>query len=233
MNPKDTPYSLSALRALALHTQGLTTPLGTDEPPAEEAIFEIVKRLGSIQIDTLQMVQRSHYLVLWSRLGKYFPAEFDRLAYNPAQRRIFEGWQHAACYIPLDEHRYQRPLMRRLRAQPGEHFRHWLAEPGNEAVFHAVLDRIRSEGALRAADFEYNGPKRGSWWDWKPAKTALEHHFAIGDLMISERVNFQRVYDLTERVLPAWVDTCEPTTEERDRRWIDDAARSLGVCEPL
>jgi uncharacterized protein YcaQ len=84
---------------------------------------------------------------------------------------------------------------------------------------------------LRGADFEYDGPKRGSWWDWKPAKNALEHLFARGELMISDRVNFQRVYDLSERVLPAWVDRIEPTRAERDRFWIERNLRVLGVCD--
>jgi hypothetical protein len=95
-----------------------------------------------------------------------------------------------------------------------------------------VLERIRQEGALKGADFEYHGPKRGSWWDWKPAKTALEFRYAYGDLMITSRANFQRVYDLTERVLPAWVDTKEPTLDERNRHWIEQGVRASGVCQP-
>jgi hypothetical protein len=95
-----------------------------------------------------------------------------------------------------------------------------------------VLERIYREGALRAADFEYQGPKRGSWWDWKPAKIALEYLFARGDLMIANRVNFQRVYDLTERILPAWVQTSPPTLEERDRYWVEQGLMGLGICLP-
>jgi uncharacterized protein YcaQ len=96
-----------------------------------------------------------------------------------------------------------------------------------------VLERIRKEGALRAADFEYQGPKRGSWWDWKPAKTALEYLYAFGELMIADRVNFQRVYDLTERILPTWVDTRPPTQEERDRYWVEQASLALGIGTPM
>jgi hypothetical protein len=96
-----------------------------------------------------------------------------------------------------------------------------------------VLERIRQEGALRAADFEYHGPKRGSWWDWKPAKMALEYLYAFGDLMISERVNFQRMYDLTERVLPGWVDTTPPSLQQRDRYWLEQAALALGIARPM
>ena len=97
-------------------------------------------------------------------------------------------------------------------------------------MMEEVRERIRAIGALRGADFEYSGPKRGSWWDWKPAKEALEYLYATGELMIAERRNFQRVYDLTERVLPEWVDQSEPTVEQRDRHWVELGVRALGAC---
>ena len=224
-------YPLLALRTLALHTQGLTTPNGAEPPPTSESIRGVVAQLGGVQIDTLHVVQRSHCLVLWSRLGTYDPADFHRLIYDPAQRCLFEGWLRAACILPLEEYRYQVPLQRRLRVQPASWSARWLAEPGSRELIQSVLERVRREGGLRVADFEYHGPKRGSWWDWKPAKHALEHLYAWGDLMIAGRVNFQRVYDLTERVLPAWVDTTAPTADERDRRWVEQGVRTFGACE--
>jgi uncharacterized protein len=96
----------------------------------------------------------------------------------------------------------------------------------------AILERIRVEGALRGSDFENTGTRRGSWWNWKPAKMALEHLLSFGDLMIAGRVNFQRIYDLTERVLPKWVDTTEPSAEERDRFWLTRSAKTLGISLP-
>ena len=110
------------------------------------------------------------------------------------------------------------------------------APPAGQAatgeLVRQVRERILNEGPMRVADFEYEGPKRGSWWDWKPAKTALEYLFAFGDLLIANRINFQRVYDLSERVLPGWVDTSEPSMEQRDRYWLDQAARALGISQP-
>jgi hypothetical protein len=197
-----------------------------------ERIYSQVEQLGCIQIDTLHVVQRSHYLVLWSRLGSYDPADFNRLIYDPTHRRLFEGWQHAATIIPLADYRYQMPHQRRLREHPGKVSAQWLAEPGTVDLLQIVRQRIHLEGGLRASDFIYDGPRRGSWWDWKPAKNALEHLYAWGELAISNRVNFQRVYDLTERVLPVWVELSEPSAEERDRYWIELAARALGVCTP-
>jgi uncharacterized protein len=223
-----TVYPLSAVRTLALHAQGLTRPNSLDDTPTPSSILRVVELLGCVQIDTLNLVRRSHYLVLWSRLGTYQPADFDRLVYSPEQRLLFEGWQRIASIIPIIDYRYQIPHQNRLKNDPSEGYTRWYNREGLE-LMSMVLERIRQEGELRAADFEYHGPKRGSWWDWKPAKTALEYLFAFGDLMISKRVNFQRAYDLTERVLPAWVDTHPPTIEQRDRYWLEQAALALGI----
>mgnify|MGYP001064707895 FL=1 len=226
-----TAYPLSALRAVALHAQSLGLP--NPAAPGFDDIFAAVRQVGCVQIDTLQMVHRSHLLTLWSRLGSFDPADFNRLAYSPAQRRLFEGWQHAACFIPLADYRYQMPHQRRLREGPHDWYQRWLSNQAHAELVPAVLARIRQEGALRASDFGADGHKPGGWWDWKPAKVALEYLYAFGDLFIADRVNFQRVYDLTERVLPDWVDTNEPTADERDHFWIEQGARALGVFDPL
>ena len=229
----NTIYDLPAVRALALHAQGLTTPNSLEGAPTREVIAATVKQLGCVQLDTLQMVRRSHYLVLWSRLGRYDPADFDNLIYDPAERRLFEGWQHAASIVPLEDYRYQIPHMRWLRENPAGMSLKWFQDPESSELLRMVMERIRQNGPVRAADFEYKGPKRGSWWDWKPAKNALEHLYAWGDLMIADRLNFQRIYDLRERVLPNWVDTSEPSREERDHYWVEQAARALGICQPI
>ncbi|HEX9091659.1 MAG TPA: crosslink repair DNA glycosylase YcaQ family protein [Anaerolineales bacterium] len=226
-----TVYPLSAARTLALYAQGLTNSNSADRKPSLDSINQLVEKLGCVQIDTLNLVQRSHYLVLWSRLGPYSPADFDSLIYTPEQRLLFEGWQRVASIIPLKDYRYQLPRMHNMRQNHSEGFLRWFDKEGHE-LLDTVLERIRNEGALRAADFEYHGPRRGSWWDWKPAKTALEYLFAFGDLMIANRVNFQRVYDLTERVLPAWVDTQPLSVEQRDHYWLEQAALALGIAQP-
>jgi hypothetical protein len=101
----------------------------------------------------------------------------------------------------------------------------------NRSLAAQVLERIRAEGGMRVGHFEYDGPRRGSWYDWKPVKMALEVLFACGDLMVADRVNFQRVYDLTERVLPGWVDAEPVTPAERRRFCLEQAALALGVFE--
>jgi uncharacterized protein YcaQ len=224
-------YPLSVARTLTLTAQGLCRPNRADLPPTSQAIQETVEQLGCVQIDTLNLVQRSHYLVLWSRLGAYNTADFDALVYNPQKRALFEGWQRVASFIPLKDYRYQLPRQQRMRQDHNEGFLKWFSQEGHE-LLDVVLERIQAEGALRAADFEYHGPRRGSWWDWKPAKTALEYLFAFGDLMVADRINFQRVYDLTERVLPEWVDLNLPNMEQRDRYWMEQAALALGIFTP-
>ncbi len=224
-------YPLSAARKLAVYSQGLAATKQINATAKPEDIQKTVERLGCVQLDTLNLVQRSHYLVVWSRLGSYAPADFDALLYAPEKRVLFEGWQRVASIIPLKDYRYQLPRMERMRKNHSEGFLKWFDQEGHE-LMPMVLERIRKEGGLRAADFKYHGPRRGSWWDWKPAKTALEYLFAFGDLMISNRIHFQRVYDLTERVLPEWVDTAQPTMEQRDRYWMERAALALGICQP-
>jgi uncharacterized protein YcaQ len=225
-----TVYPLAALRALALHTQLLDRPAGATPTPSLDSIYEVVNHLGAIQIDTLQMVARAHYLAVWSRHGTYDPSLFDQLFSR--ERKFFEGWYHAACYIPTHEYRYQMPRQRKARDGGHHWYGDWIDEPGNREMVAAVTGRIRAEGGLRTSDFDNPDHKRGSWWDWKPAKVALEYAYSYGDLMIAERVKFQRVYDLTGRVLPSWVDTTEPTDAERDRFWVERGAKALGACLP-
>lgn len=222
-------YPLSALRTVALHTQGLNKA-GVFSP-TRDTLYKVVNQIGCVQIDTLHMVRRSQYLVLWSRLGNFSPTEFDALT-SAGDRRLFEGWQHAASIIPLTEYRYQLPAQHNLREHPTNWYNRWLNETVQKEFVPKVLERVRSEGALKVSDFESDGHQGGTWWNWRPAKVALEFLYAYGELMIADRNKFQRIYDLTERVLPAWVDTTEPSVEERDRFWVERGAKALGIFLP-
>jgi uncharacterized protein YcaQ len=226
-----TIYPTSALRAVALRTQGLAAANGTHPAPTRDSIYNAIEQIGCVQIDTLHMVRRSQYLVLWSRLGTYNPVDLDALT-SAADRRLFEGWQHAATIIPLTEYRYQMVHQHNLREHPTNWYNRWLNETVQKDFVPQVLERVRREGALKVSDFESDGHTGGTWWNWRPAKVALEFLYAFGELMVADRVKFQRVYDLTERVLPKWVDTTEPTVEERDRFWVERGAKALGICLP-
>ncbi|MBZ0298344.1 MAG: winged helix DNA-binding domain-containing protein [Anaerolineae bacterium] len=227
-----TPVPLKASRALALYAQRLHRLPESSSLP--DAIYAVVERLGCVQIDTLHMVARSQYLVLWSRLGPYRRDQFDALIFDPDQRRLFEYWKKAASIIPLKHYRYSLPKMRGFRDSPSSWWRaRFLADEENVRLLKTVRQRLTEEGPLRAADFDYTGPRRDSWWDWKPAKHALEYLYNTGEAMIGNRINFQRVYDLRDRVLPDWVDQTEPTPEEAHRFHVEQAVKALGICEPL
>jgi uncharacterized protein YcaQ len=216
-------YPLSAVRDLALRAQGLAQ--NSEGTPSRQDVLDVVKRVGWLQIDTLQVVRRSQELVLWSRLGTYDAEDLARLAYDGQDRHLFEGWQHAACFLPLTDYRFQLRAKRASRRNWGS-----MGSAKNRELVKAVLARIEREGPMRAGDFDYDGPRRGSWWDWKPAKRALELLVNRGDLMVSSRVNFQRVYDLTGRVLPDWTDTTEPTQEQTLRHLLERSILALGAC---
>jgi hypothetical protein len=162
-----------------------------------------------VQIDTISVVARAHHHTLWTRVPGFRPEHLDTLV---AQRRAFEYWAHAAAYLPMSHYRFALPRMNALRR--GE--RHWIRHP-DFALMRAVVDRIRAEGALRARDFENPSGRSSGWWQWKPAKRALEQLYIQGDLMVSGRDGMEKIFDLPERVLPPDVDTREPSVEE----WAD------------
>jgi hypothetical protein len=173
-----------------------------------------------VQIDTISVVERAHHHVLWSRDRDYRPSVLPTLEVEP--RQAFEYWAHAAAYLPLSDFRYCLPRMRRIAAEGHEWF------PSDHRVVEWVRDRVRAEGPLRSQDFQSEGA-RGPWWDWKPAKAALEYLFQSGELMVVTRPGFQKLYDLAERVLPPETDTSFPSDEEIGDWYVRRAAASLGV----
>jgi uncharacterized protein YcaQ len=215
--------SPSAARRLAIACQCLDDGRGL--PRGREGAARIVERLGYVQIDTIAVVQRAHHHTLWARRPDYAPEYLHCLQAD--DRSVFEYWRGAACYLPMSDYRYYVPAMRGFADSPRT--REWLAS--NARLVKEVIRRIRREGPLASADFPApEGQKRGPWWDWKPEKQALETLFSMGELMISARRNFQRLYDLAERVLPARVSTEEPSREEMARFVVRRALTSTGAA---
>ncbi|MCH8063535.1 MAG: YcaQ family DNA glycosylase, partial [Chloroflexi bacterium] len=230
-------YLLSALRAIALHAQGLAQATYADRPTDGDRLYELIRQIGCVQIDTLQVVHRSQYLTLWSRVGNYDTSELDDLLSGNGvaeDRRLFEYWLHAACLIPIELYRHRMPLMRLFREGKVGWRRDWARRPENARLIEQTLEHVRTNGAVRVSDFD--NPEKGKgagWWEWKPAKRALEHLYDCGHLTIADRVRFQRVYDLPERVLPGQTDTTEPELEESHRYLLEQSMMSLGVCKPM
>jgi len=215
--------SMSMARRLALHRQGLD---GRWKLPAGvEGVAQTIERLGYVQIDTIAVVRRAHHHTIWARRPDYDPQMLHKL--QAEDRRVFEWWAPAASYIPMCDYRYYLPRMRAATHRPRT--RKWMQE--NEQLVRDVLARIHEEGPLGSRDFEApEGFKRGTWWSWKPAKRALEALFNCGELMVTERQNFQRIYDLRERVLPLGVDTTEPAVDEMARFEVRRTLGGLGFA---
>lgn len=201
---------------------------GLDRRPRRKArpddLLETIRRMGALQIDSIHVVARSPYLVLWSRLGAYAPEWLDK---HLANGRIFEYWAHEACFLPIEDYALHRHRMEAPEQLGWKYRAEWVAE--NAALMEAVLEDIRTRGPLRAADFE-TPARRGPWWGWKPAKRALEMLFSEGRLMIARRERFQRVYDLRERVHPNWNHATPPGRDAALRALAAKAVRALGVA---
>jgi uncharacterized protein YcaQ len=190
--------SLAQARALHLAAQGLLQPALPRQPAARQ-LRKAIARMQLLQIDTIHVVARSPYLVLFSRLGHY-PRIWleDALAHGD----VFETWAHEACFAPIDDLLLHRAYNRHTRY-------HWgliKAEKSHtqqRAHLDKLLDHIRVHGAVKSSDFERSEGQGGAWWGWKDEKRWLEALFATGELMVARRENFHRVYDLTQRVAPA------------------------------
>lgn len=192
----------------------------------KDDVLAAIRRMSVLQIDTISVVARSPYLVLWSRLGDYDPGWLDALL---AEGRLFEYWAHEACFIPIEDYGLYRHRMIAPAALGWKHAGAWLATHREEV--ERVLAHIRANGPVRAADFERTDGQAGGWWAWKPEKRALEALYTTGQLMIARRQQFHRVYDLTERVLPGLDDAVLPAPDEMRRQFVLRAVRALGVAK--
>lgn len=216
--------SLAGARRLALVAQGF------GQKPANRRTIGDVRKLASrilaIQIDSVNVVARSHYLPVYSRLGPYPRDTIDRLAYT--RRELFECWGHATCLMPVELFPFLRHRMIAMRsAVPWS-----LGAPieGNAQV-EAVYDEVAARGPLAAGDLSNADPRTGKWWGWSKGKEALEALLECGYLAAAERRGFTRVYDLVERVIPLpLLDAAAPEPEEAQKQLILRSAKALGVA---
>ena len=202
-------------------------PDASKVPKSRQRVAEIIGHLGYVQIDTIAVIERAHHHTLWSRVPKYTPALLENLLAK--DRRVFEYWGHAASYLPIEDYRFYLRRMRSFDKSNDKWYEAVKKRCGH--LVPMVLKKVREEGPLGATDFEDNsGRKRGGWWDWKPAKSALELLMWRGDLMVCGRRNFNRLYDLPERFLPTDIDTTIPTDEEQGDFLVRRALLAHGVA---
>jgi uncharacterized protein YcaQ len=221
--------SLVQARLLQLAAQGLLQPLRRRARRSD--VVAVIERMRLLQIDTIHVVARSPYLVLHARLGDYPMAWLDEAL---AQGQLAECWAHEACFVSAAD----MPWHRGGHDQRMHHWAHQRAarmHSEQRADMDALLAGIRASGPVRAADFaRKDGVAKPGWWEWKPEKHWLEAWFALGELMVARRENFQRVYDLAENVLARLDPPFDPVAEASSaddlrRRFIVDSVRALGV----
>ncbi|EIM03065.1 hypothetical protein RHOFW104T7_16980 [Rhodanobacter thiooxydans] len=222
--------SLAQARALQLSAQGLLQ--APRRRPRRDDVVAAVARMRLLQIDTIHVVARSPYLVLHSRLGDYPAAWLDEAL---AQGRLAECWAHEACFVSATDVAWHRGGHDH-RAHHWAHRHAARMHREQRADMDALLQSIRASGPVRAADFSRRaGVAKAGWWEWKPEKRWLEAWFALGELMVARRDNFQRVYDLAENVLarlePPFDPAFAPSAAQQRERFILDSVRALGVTQ--
>lgn len=179
--------------------------------------------MGYVQIDTIHIIERSHHVVLNTRVEDYQQEHLHQLQKH--DRKIFEYWAHAASYLPIKDYRY---YISHMQGRRSKYISSWIK--GKKHIIDRVKKRVTEEGPLSGRDFEGRNKRKGVWWDWKPEKMALEVLFLRGELMVSERKNFRRIYDLTERVLPSGLDISIPCEREEKHFFIKRALGSMGAA---
>jgi len=218
--------SLTAARHLHLAAQGLLKKPRRRARPTD--IFSTIQRMSLLQIDTINIVARSPYLVLFSRLGDYPQAWLDEALFRG---ELMEYWAHEACFLPREDFALVRHRMLAPEKMGWKYRAAWMDEHATE--IEQLITHIHENGPVRSADFEH--PRKGTsgWWAWKPHKRHLEGLFTAGRVMVIERRNFQRVYDLTHRVMPHWDDERDLLSQAvAEDRMLEKSARSLGIFRP-
>ena len=227
-SPRLDSLSIKDARALALAAQGFDSPRTKTKSTTADAVA-LIKKLGVIQIDSVNVLVRSQELPLFSRLGDH-----DRNAIPKAtsQGKIFEYWGHEAAHLPVELH----PMFRfKMHAARSGKLKHWgltsfYAE--NKAFVKRILKHVEVNGSTSARELSTRTTKKSSWWDWDEAKTALEYLFLTGELMSCGRgSDFARVYDIPERVLPRKIlQMPTPSETEARKELLVRAMRAQGVA---
>jgi uncharacterized protein YcaQ len=220
--------SLAEARRIALAAQGFADPAPRGVPDIR-SLRRVLGRVGLFQIDSVNVLVRSHHLPLFSRVGAYPMGLLERAAYR-RPRELFEYWGHEASLLPVATHPLLRWRMARAESDAWGRMRRIQAEkPGFVDELRAL---VAARGPVGAGDLaEPRAVRAGPWWDWDDTKTALEWLFYTGEITTASRRGFERLYDLTSRVLPADV-LAVPTPEpaEAHRALLRIAARALGVA---
>ncbi|HEU5006041.1 MAG TPA: winged helix-turn-helix domain-containing protein [Jatrophihabitantaceae bacterium] len=225
--------SAAQARRIALAAQGFAEPRPSGRIDARH-IRKVLERIGVLQLDSVNVFCRTHYMPLFSRLGPYPRDLLDKLAAHtsgPIRRELFEYWAHEASLVPVELQPLLRWRMERASAEAWGGMQRVARD--NPELLEQVFDLVSEQGPLRAGDTGIErAPRRaGQMWNWHDGKVALEFLFWAGRVTAARRVNFERLYDLPERVLPREViATPTPSKEDAQRELVRIAARAYGVA---
>src|SRR5688572_4584283 len=207
-------------RKIILHAAGLSKPGQFGR--GKEAVYKLIDHLGFVQVDTNYVVERAHHHTIAARVPDYKQEWLEELQQDG---RIFEFWTFASGFIPMHDFRFSFPVKENflLRRSP--------KTQTEINLMKRVLDRIAREGPLMARDFENDRvTKSTGWWDWRPSKLALEWLHLQGKLVTTRRKDFQKVYDISENIVPSDIDVTKPTPEEYARHVIIRSLKALGIA---
>jgi uncharacterized protein len=186
-------------RRLLLYLHGLA--FAPHRNLTSQGLLELIGHMGFVQVDSINTIERAHHMILFARNHTYRQSQLAHLLEN--ERALFENWTHDAAIIPMQFYPYWRPRFEREQERLRTAWRQRRCD-GFEAQVEQVLSHIRANGPVLARDLGTETKKGAQgWWDWHPTKTALEYLWRCGDLAITRRDRFQKVYDLAERVIPA------------------------------
>ncbi|MFX1606394.1 MAG: winged helix-turn-helix domain-containing protein [Promethearchaeota archaeon] len=211
--------SSDTARGFILDIQGLRT----SKP--SKSVMSVAKRIHNIQIDTISVVSRSHNLINLNRFEDYKEGDVWK---HQKQGKLFEYWSHSACLLPMETYPF---YVWRRSFYPEElwvSFRKWGKE--NKDIIEQVYKKVKEEGVTNSASVGERKTRSGGWWDWKIEKRALEYLYTTGRLMVAYRKNFQKQYDLVERVLPAGVSSEALSNDEAAEFVVDTTLKSLGLA---
>jgi hypothetical protein len=213
-------------RRLAIAGQGLASP--RPAMPGADSFAQVVKHTGLVQIDSVNVVERAHFLTFFARLGAYDRQALERWIYGVPS--MFEQWGHVASLMPVQHWSMLRHRM------DGDHGRWAWLEQNRPGQLAQVLEEVTQKGPVTVGGLDEPGQRTGPWWGYGPGKLALEYHFRRGALLVKERRNFARVYDIPERVLPAEVLARSPMAEQDAQRamlLIAAGAHGVGTAKDL
>ncbi|QPB20502.1 winged helix-turn-helix domain-containing protein [Rhizobium sp. 007] len=210
-------FSNSDARRVFLAKQGLSSP--PNRALTKAGLLQLIHDIGFVQVDSIQTVERAHHQILFSRNQTYRREHLTALLEKDGA--LFEHWTHDASILPSAFFKYWKHKFRHQEEVLVERWRKWRGE-GFEHAFDETYERVARDGAIMAREIKADGHTSGGWWNWHPNKTALEYFWRTGKFAIAGRSNFQKIYDLVERVIPAEFRDPEVSREE----FVDWACRS-------